>query len=522
MAENEYDVIVIGAGATGENVADRAVQGGMKTLIVEAELVGGECSYWACMPSKTLLRSAALLRAARTVGGVREAVTGDLDVQAVLGRRDEMTSHWKDDGQVSWLNDTGIDLLRGHARITAAREVTVTGPDGSTTVVRARHAVAVCTGSASLLPDTPGLADVAPWTSRDATSAKAVPNSLAIIGGGVVAVEMATAYAGFGTRVELIARSGLLGTHEPFAAELIGTALKDLGVTLHLNQTVTRARRTGQHGTGASAAADTATGSGAAARNGTDTASGIGSGTDTVQLTLNDGQTVSAEQVLVATGRAPATNDLGLENIGLKPGDWLHVDDTMLVDPAAVADHGENDGALSGEWLYAVGDVNHRALLTHQGKYQARAAGDAIAARAKGKTVSTAPWGTYVATADHAAVPQVTFTDPEIASVGLTAAAAEKAGYRIRTVDYPISSVAGASIDADGYVGQARMVVDEDRGVLLGATFVGADVGELLHSATIAVVGEVPLSRLWHAVPSYPTLSEVWLRLLEAYGRPTQ
>ncbi|HEY5223710.1 MAG TPA: NAD(P)/FAD-dependent oxidoreductase [Microbacteriaceae bacterium] len=491
MTDSEYDVIVIGAGAIGENVADRAVQGGMKTLIVEAELVGGECSYWACMPSKALLRSAALLRAARKVGGVRETITGELDVAAVLQRRNAITSNWKDDGQVDWLTGAGIDLLRGHARITAPRELAVTGADGSTTVVRARHAVALCTGSMSMLPDTPGLADVAPWTSKDATSAQTAPASLAIIGGGVVAVEMATAYAGFGTRVELISRSGLLGNQEPFAGELVRTSLEDLGVSLHLNRTVTLARRAA---------------SGAA-------------GAGNVELTLSDGQTISTEEVLVATGRVPATLELGLETIGLTPGDWLHVDDTMLVSHPGP---GHADDALAGDWLYAAGDVNHRVLLTHQGKYQARIAGDAIAARAKGRTLPTAPWSTYVATADHTAVPQVTFTDPEVASVGLTAASAQKAGYRIRVVDYPISGVAGASINADGYVGQARMIVDEDRTVLLGATFVGADVGELLHSATIAIVGEVPLARLWHAVPSYPTLSEVWLRLLETYGRPTE
>ncbi|KRC50466.1 pyridine nucleotide-disulfide oxidoreductase [Leifsonia sp. Root227] len=482
MSGNEYDVIVIGAGAVGENVADRAVQGGMRTVIVEAELVGGECSYWACMPSKALLRSGALLRAAQKVGGTREAVTGPLDVEAVLRRRDVMTSDWKDDGQVEWLNGAGIDLVRGHAVITAAREVTVTADDGTVTVLTAKHAVAVCTGSAALLPDVPGLRESEPWTSRDATSVQRVPVSLAILGGGVVGVEMATAYAGFGTEVHLISRSGLLGGNEPFAGELVADSLRELGATLHLDASPTSVARTDDDG---------------------------------FLLTLDDGSTVEADELLVATGRIPHTADLGLEAFGLEGGAWLSVDDSMRV-------LGSDGEPVDGGWLYGVGDVNHRALLTHQGKYQARAAGDAIAARAKGANVSLEPWGTYVATADHQSVPQVTFTDPEVASVGLTAAAAERAGYRTRVVDYEISGVAGASIVADNYVGKARMVVDEDRGVILGATFVGQDVGELLHSATIAVVGEVPLSRLWHAVPSYPTLSEVWLRLLEAYGRPEE
>ncbi|GAA1445714.1 dihydrolipoyl dehydrogenase family protein [Leifsonia poae] len=482
MATTQYDVIVIGAGAVGENVADRAVQGGMSTVIVESELVGGECSYWACMPSKALLRSGALLRAAQRVGGVAEAITGQLDVRAVLDRRDRVTSHWKDDGQVKWLEGAGIDLVRGHAVITAPREVTVTAADGTVTVLAARHAVAVSTGSAALLPDIPGLRESEPWTSKDATSAQTVPASLAILGGGVVAVEMATAYAGFGTRVQLIARSSLLRANEPFAGELVGDALRALGVTVHLDSEPSSVERTDDDG---------------------------------FRIQLSGGGTIEADELLVAVGRVPNTIDLGLEAFGLEAGAWLDVDDTMRV-------LGADGEPVDGGWLYGVGDVNHRALLTHQGKYQARAAGDAIAARGNGSPVRLEPWGTYVATADHTAVPQVTFTDPEVASVGLTAAAAREAGYRIRVVDYPISSVAGATIASDDYTGQARMVVDEDRQVILGVTFVGQDVGELLHSATIAVVAEVPLDRLWHAVPSYPTLSEVWLRLLETYGRPEE
>ena len=467
-----YDLIVIGAGPVGENVADRAVQRGLSAVIIESELVGGECSYWACMPSKGLLRAGSALRAARAVDGARQAITGDLDVAGVLRRRDALTHSWNDSSQVKWLEGAGIDLVRGHGRLIGEKRVSVTSADGVVTELAARYAVAVCTGSAALLPDTRGLADISPWTSREATSAEQVPESLAIIGGGVVAAEMATAYNDLGSAVTLIVRGALLGGMEPFAGELVADALRERGVTLRLGAHVTEAHRTD----------------------------------GTAELTLDDGTVVRAAEVLVATGRVPRTGDLGLDTVGLEPGSWLEVDDTLRV--------------RGSDWLYAVGDVNHRALLTHQGKYQARAAGDVIAARATGGAVDDAPWGTHVATADHESVPQVTFTDPEVASVGLTEAAAQKAGRRIRTLDYDLSWVAGASTFSDDYVGQARAIVDEDRQVLIGVTFVGSEVAELLHAATIAVVGEVPLARLWHAVPAYPTLSEVWLRFLETYGRP--
>ncbi|KAJ1681113.1 hypothetical protein LUZ63_023660 [Rhynchospora breviuscula] len=343
MSEREYDLIVIGAGPVGENVADRAVQSGLTAVIVESELVGGECSYWACMPSKALLRSGAVLRAARDVDGAKQAVTGDLDVAAVLRRRDAMTSDWNDSGQVQWLEGAGIDLVRGHGRLTGEKTVRVTAADGTTTDLVARHAVAVCTGSAALLPGIPGLADIEPWTSREATAVQNVPGSLAILGGGVVGAEMATAFEGLGTEVTIIARSGLLGGTEPFAGELVADALRARGVTVKTGVDATAARRD-------------------------DDGRRV--------LELSDGTSITADEVLVATGRVPRTTDLGLESIGLDEGIWLDVDDTLRV--------------RGFDWLYAVGDVNHRALLTHQGKYQARAAGDVIAVRAQGGAVDAA------------------------------------------------------------------------------------------------------------------------------------
>ncbi|MCL2731273.1 MAG: NAD(P)/FAD-dependent oxidoreductase [Actinomycetia bacterium] len=470
-----YDVVVIGAGPVGENLAERAQAGGLDTVIVESELVGGECSYWACMPSKALLRPVLARADARRLPGLADAVAGPLDAAAVLARRDAFTSNWNDDGQVGWLDSVGVDLVRGHGRLDGPRRVTVATPDGGTVRLTARHAVAVCTGTTAALPPLPGLADVRPWISRDATSAKEVPGRLLVVGGGVVAVEMATAWQALGSQVTLLVRgSGLLPRMEPFAGELVADALREAGADVRFGVSVTSVAREG--------------------------------GADgEVRAVLDDGSTLAADEILFATGRNPHTDDLGLDTVGLTPGDWLPVDDTLRVT------------AVEDGWLYAAGDVNHRALLTHQGKYQARIAGAVIAARAKGEPLDDGPWGAHVATADAAAVPQVVFTDPEIASVGLTLEEAERAGLRVRAVDYELGNVAGASLYGDDYRGKARMVVDLDAGVLAGVTFAGPGVGELLHSATVAVAGQVPVARLWHAVPSYPTVSEIWLRLLETF-----
>ncbi|MFJ7239877.1 dihydrolipoyl dehydrogenase family protein [Streptomyces olivaceus] len=467
-----YDVVVIGAGPVGENVADRTRAAGLSTAIVESELVGGECSYWACMPSKALLRPVIARADARRLPGLAEAVSGPLDAAGVLARRDEYTSHWKDDGQVRWIEGIGADLYRGQGRLAGPRTVEVAAPDGTRRVLTARHAVAVCTGTGAALPPLDGLADVRPWTSREATAAERAPGRLIVVGGGVVAVEMATAWQALGSRVTLLVRgdAGLLARMEPFAGELVAEALTEAGVDLRTNTSVESVTR----------------------ENGT------------VVAVTDSGERLEADEILFATGRTPRTGDIGLESVGLEPGSWLSVDDSLRVE--------------GHDWLYAVGDVNHRALLTHQGKYQARIAGAAIAARASGvPTLDSGPWGAHAATADHDAVPQVVFTDPEAASVGLTLAEAEQAGHRVRAVDIDLATVAGASLYGEGYKGRARMVVDLEDEIVRGVTFVGPGVGELIHSATVAVVGQVPISRLWHAVPSYPTISEVWLRLLEAY-----
>jgi pyruvate/2-oxoglutarate dehydrogenase complex dihydrolipoamide dehydrogenase (E3) component len=462
----DYDLIVIGAGPVGENVADYAGRGGLRTAVVESELVGGECSYWACMPSKALLRSGQALSAARRVPGAREAVTGGVDVAGTLTRRTSFTSGWKDDGQVSWLESAGIDLIRGQGRI-----------DGPGTVVvgdrrLTARTVALATGSEPVTPAIAGLDQARAWGTREATSVDHVPSRLVVIGGGVAGSEAALAYASLGADVTLLARHGLLGGEEPFVGPMVADGLAAAGVDVRTGNGVGR----------------------------------VGRETDgSVRVELDDGGSVRADEVLVATGRRPRTHGLGLESLGLDPDVRLPVDESMRVQGI--------------DWLYAVGDVNGRALLTHQGKYQARIAGAAIAARHRGEGVDCGPWGAHAATADHVAVPHVVFTDPEVASVGTTEARAREQGRTVRAVEFDLGQIAGASLQADGYTGRAKLVVDQERDVLVGATFVGQDVAELLQSATVAIVGEVPLDRLWHAVPSYPTISEIWLRLLETYAQ---
>ncbi|MBN9376437.1 MAG: NAD(P)/FAD-dependent oxidoreductase [Cellulomonas sp.] len=471
-----FDVIVLGAGAVGENAADRAARTGLSVAVVEHERVGGECSYWACMPSKALLRPNAALTAARAVPGV--AISGGLDVGAVLARRDEIVHHWDDGSQVSWLEGAGLTLVRGAGRITGPRTVAVEDAD---VVLTARHAVVVSTGSEPVLPSLPGLDTITPWTSREVTSMHEVPGSVVVVGGGVVGCEMATALADLGATVTMLVRGDrLLAGMEPFAGEAVASSLAAMGVVVRL---------------GTSATAVAADGDG-------------------VLVTIDDGSTARADRLLLATGRRPRTRDLGLETIGLTPGGPVAVDDTGLAT------------GVAGGWLYATGDGTGRTNTTHQGKYDARATGDAIAHRfgggqhgSLGATAvdSAGDWSRFRATADHGAVPQVVFTRPEVAAVGLTEAAARARGLDVRVVTVGFDSTAGAVVSSADR-GTASLVVDEGRGVIVGATFVGPEVAEMLHAATIAVVGEVPLTRLWHAVPAYPTRSEVWLRLLEAYG----
>jgi dihydrolipoamide dehydrogenase len=456
VSETSFDAIVLGAGPAGEVCAGQLADGGMTVAIVEPDLIGGECSYYACMPSKALLRPADVLAEARRVPGVPVDEARELDPAAILARRDEVIHDRDDSAQLPWLEERGIALYRAAGRFDGERRVRV----GEELLV-AGKAVIVATGSGAAMPPIEGLGAVRAWNNRDATTAERVPESLIVLGGGPVGSELSQAWASLGTEVTLVeGGEHLLGRDEPFAGEEVATALR------------------GRFGV------DVRTGA---------LAESVREENGRIVVELDDGGSIDGEELLVAVGRTPHTGELDLNSIGV------------------VADqHGflETDGRMrvgGRDWLYAIGDVNGRALFTHVGKYQAWIAAENLLG------------GDVEAAAEALGSPRVTFTDPQVAAVGKTLEQAREAGIEARAIDVPTDGSPGASFQGKGTGGTSRLVVDEQRGTIVGATFTGFETADFLQAATVAIVAEVPLSRLRHAIAPYPSRSEIWLKLVEKY-----
>lgn len=477
--QQEFDVIVLGGGPAGKATAVHAADAGLDVALVEFGLVGGECPYVGCMPSKALLRPAQLLAEGARVPGAAEAVTGSIDIAAALARRNEATYHLDDTSHSERVAARGVTIIRGRGALVAEREVEVrpgAPRDGEhrgaagiviNEPVRlvARRAVAICTGTHAFVPPIDGLADARPWTNVEGTLAESVPKSLIVLGGGPIGCELAQAWRTLGceqvTLIELADQ--LLAREEPFAGELVEQHMRELGIDVRTGVGATHVGRT---------------------------ASG-----ETVRVTMSDGSPVEAAELLVAVGRAPNTSGIGLDVVGAQVDarGFVHVDDCMRVE--------------GFDWLYAVGDVNGRALFTHTASYHAQIAGRNMAGDAC-ESVS-----------DLAGAPRVTFTEPQVAAAGMTERMAHDAGLSYIVVDRDLGQIAAASFYGRGAPARARLVIDAEDGRVLGATFVGPHVAELLHAATIAISAELTIEQLRHAVAPFPTLSQIWPALTDEAAR---
>lgn len=435
----DTDVVVIGMGVGGEHVAGRLADAGLSVVGVEAELVGGECPYWACIPTKMMVRAGNLLAETRRVAGMAGRATAVPDFGPVADRiRDEATTDWNDQAAVDRFTGKGGTFVRGRGRLTGPGQVTVGGESFT-----ARRGVVLATGSRPQVPPVTGLAEAPYWTNRDAVSAEEAPESLLVLGGGAVGLELAQAFARFGTRVAVVeASERLLPAEEPEAGDLLAEVLRAEGVTVRTGARATAVRLSG----------------------------------DEFHLALGE-EEVSARRLLVATGRRPRLDGLGLETVGLDPdARALTVDGRLRAAPG----------------LWGIGDATGHGLFTHVAMYQA-------------EIVARDILGEPGPEADYRALPRVTFTDPEVGSVGLTRQQARDRGLRVRTGTAPLPSSARGWIHKAGNQGLITLVEDADREVLVGATSVGPAGGEVLYGLAVAVQAEVPVDGLRHMIYAYPT-----------------
>ena len=484
LSRHVFDVVIIGGGPAGLTTAGRVAQGGLSVLLIESELVGGECACWACIPSKALLRASESIKGVQAVGGAREMLKDingadkfsaqpDIDLRGMWARRDMFVHQWKDDFLLNQMSSAGIEVIHGVGQLSGEKKVEIKDwHSGEMIEVEARHAVVMATGSVPVIPDSiEGLKASKYWTPREAVSASHVPDHLIVLGAGAVGTEMATLYNQIGSKVTLIAHL-LLPKVVPEAAAMVQQELAKAGVDVRLGLGVDKVSRLGK----------------------------------TVTAVLSDGAVVEGTEILVAAGRRAQTNNMTLERVGLPcEGRWIPVDDSMCVT------------SISGDWLYAVGDLNGRALMTHIAKYQAKLAGNSIVAKARGRyheEVKSQAWDRLTAKPTGLAIAQSIFTDPQVAASGLTPDQARGRGIDVRTISVKQDGP-GAMLHAEGYQGWAQWVID-DGGRLVGATFVGRDAVDLLQASTMAIVGRMTVEQIWHVTPPFPTLSEVYTTLSEA------
>lgn len=440
LSSTTWDVIVIGSGPVGRALAARTAAAKLSTVIIEDELFGGDCPFWACIPSKALLRPGEALMSGRAMNGSKQLISekhsngAKVDVKAVFARRDSILQNWNDKFLVDLLTSQNAAIVRGRGTLVKEKEVAVKNVNGEEIVLQAKQAVVLATGSLPFVPDIPGLKDIAYWTSRHATAANFVPEHLVILGGGVVASEMATFYGSLGRKVTLITGAPtLLPRYVRKAGAMVQQSLAADGVDILLETKVEKLAKTG---------------------------------ISSIEVYLSSGKVIHASHFLIASGRRATTEDLGLEKLGISTKPALSVSESLCVKTKQ-----EN-------WLYAIGDVNSRNMMTHMGVYQARAAANTIIARSKNAPVVQEAFNDFSATADHDVTSQIIFTDPNVASVGLTVAEAETRGIKVKTVETAFA-FPGAFVHAEfNYNGWAQWVIDEDSKLLVGATFVGREAGD--------------------------------------------